>query len=173
MVAQMKTEQQPIDPVIVALACAMRLQFQEQPAAGRAVDRALEILSAGLPYEFDGVELRVLSYSRANEGIWHVSDGTGCTCEGSRFPWCRHRALFRLLMAQMAIIEPIYLRMRVAEHLGPIEDYPGDFLDSHDEYGDVAPALTEPFRPRIVTHEPAPGSDYARSQAAVDELFAA
>lgn len=166
----------PIDPVLLTLATAMRIQFADDAAACRAIDRALEIVKLDLPYEFDGVELRVVSSSRRKEGIWQVTDGCVCTCEGNRFAWCRHRAFFRLLLARMVITDPTVLRVKILAQLAPLDEPPGDFLDSidsipFDEYGDIAPPA--PFRPRAITHEPAASSDWARAQAACDELFAA
>jgi hypothetical protein len=133
-----------IDSTLFTLASAMRIQFTHEPAAVRAVDRAVEILQASLAYEFDGTELRVLSFSRSTSGIWHVTDGSYCSCESGRRPWCRHRALFRLLLAQMAMVEPLHLKAKIIEQCVPV-NAPGDFLDSiddgaFDEYGDIAPA---------------------------------
>jgi hypothetical protein len=133
-----------IDPLLMSIATGMKVRFQGDDKACRAIDRALEILGADLPMEFDGVELRVLSFSRQQQGIWHVCDATGCTCEGSRFEYCRHRMLFRLKLAEWAVTDPMLLRLRIIEQLMPVDEPPGDFLDSlndqaWDDYGDVAP----------------------------------
>lgn len=152
--------QYPIDATLATLAAAMRLQFAAEPAAVRAADRALEILQSNLPYEFDGVELRVLSHSRSKEGLWQVTDGIGCTCEGHRRPWCRHRALFRLLLAQWSMTQPGYLRAKIIEQTSP-----EDVGDDWDTQGDF---LAQPAR----AVAPAVGSRWARSQDAADALFA-
>jgi hypothetical protein len=111
--------QQPtptINPILPVLATALKLELTADAAGQRAVDRALEHLAAGAVYDFDGTELRVTSYSRRHTGMIHVTDGLGCTCESAHRPWCRHRALFRLLLAALALQSPITLpgtRLRV------------------------------------------------------------
>lgn len=164
----------PIDPLLMSIATGMKVRFQHDAAMCRAVDRALEILGADLPMEFDGTELRVLSYSRSQDDIWHVTDGVTCMCEGKRFEYCRHRMLFRLKLAEMALSDPMMLRFKIIEQHMPIEEMPGDYLDSlddrsFDEYGDLAPAApATPFRlgPSKV-HAVAP-----ETQRLVDELAA-
>ena len=74
---------QPDDAALVTLASAMKLQFADEPAARRAIDRAVVYLRSAPIYEFDGVELRVVSLSRRSEGIVYISDGHSCTCQGA------------------------------------------------------------------------------------------
>lgn len=117
-----------LDPSMAVLAGSMKLQFSDDPAAQRAVDRAMEQLQVGAVYEFDGVELRILSFSRRKDGIWHVSDGEFCTCEAGKRPWCKHRALYRLLLAQMSLREPGLLRVKILEQNDPGDDFPPDSI---------------------------------------------
>lgn len=120
-----------VDPVLITLASAMRLQFAQEPAAVRAIDRAVEHLAAGVAYDFDGVELRIVSRSRG-DAVWHVTDGAGyCSCEAGKYrPWCLHRAAFRLLMAKAALTEPHLLRARIVEQTEPADagDWPPDSI---------------------------------------------
>ncbi len=85
--------QMRLDAPLVVLAAAMRLQFADDPAAQRAIDGAIAYLRTDLPHEFDGVELRVTSYSRAGEGAIQSTDGESCTC--ARAP--------RLVLAQSGL----------------------------------------------------------------------
>src|SRR4051812_20091826 len=99
-----------IDPTLAALACALRVQYAAEPAAVRAVDRALESLAAGAVYTFTGTMLRVSSTSRPGGSVWHETDGERCSCESHRRSWCRHRALFRMVSARYALAQPSMLR---------------------------------------------------------------
>lgn len=149
-----------IDPTLTILAAAMRVQFAQEPAAVRAVDRALEILDRGLPYDFNGVALRVLSYSRSNTGLMQTTDGELCSCESRRRQFCRHRALFRLLLSQWSMTQPGFLRAKLIEQLAPaLED------DGYDDQGDF---LAQPSREIV----PLPASTWALAQDAADALFA-
>src|SRR5919199_550993 len=111
--AMITATQMRLDAPLVVLAAAMRLQFTDDPAAQRAIDGAVAYLRADLPREFDGVELRVTSYSRAGEGAVQSTDGESCTCARAHRSWCWHRALFRLLLARMSIREPVWLRVKI------------------------------------------------------------
>ena len=103
--------------VLITLANAMLIKFGRDGPAARAVDRAVEYLSAGLPYEFDGVEFRVTSVSYYEAGRIHVTDGVSCTCAARRCDWCWHRAAHRLLLAEMSLGEPTSLRARILEQV--------------------------------------------------------
>ena len=106
---------------MAALATAYKLIHEHDRAAQRAADRALGQLLEGTPYTFDGSELRVLSYSRSAEGMWHVTDGVACTCEAGAQPICRHRALYALLLAEAALRSPLVLRAQIIEQIAPLE----------------------------------------------------
>ena len=103
-----------IEPAVGYIAAALRLSLMEDPKGQYAVDRALELLQAGASYEFDGSEMRVSSFSRGHDVV-HVTNGHGCTCEGGVRPWCRHRALFRLLLAYAALRDPVALIDKICE----------------------------------------------------------
>ena len=96
------------------IAAALRLMLLDDSKGQYAVDRALELLQSGTHYEFDGSELRIESFSRGQE-VQHVTDGQHCTCEGGVRPWCRHRALFRLLLAFAALRDPVALVDKICE----------------------------------------------------------
>ncbi len=115
MTALTRTDGTMLDPVMAALASAMRFQFADDPAAQHAIDQALAQLHDGTVYAFDGCEVRVVSYRQSHDGMWHVSDGVACTCEHGRRPWCGHRALFRLLMARATMVDPGILRATLLE----------------------------------------------------------
>lgn len=160
----MATATPTIDPVLVTLASAFRLTVIDDACACRAIDRAVDHLSSGLAYEFDGVELRIQSYSRRDQGCIQVTDGIGCTCESARRPWCWHRAAARLLLAVMAFREPNVLRAKIIEQVAPADILEANEDGAFDEYGDF---LDQPF------HEitPAAGSRWAAAQDAADSLF--
>lgn len=123
-----------IDPTFTALALAIKLAHAADVALHRAVDRALEQLQLGTPCEFDGDELRVVSASRRSEGAIQVATADSCSCEGSRHPWCWHRALARLLFASAAIQSPASLRAAIVEQTAPADLSPADELDLVDDY---------------------------------------
>lgn len=156
MVAQ---RQSTINPVLATIASAMRVEFAADAAAIRAVDRAVDHLASGLAYEFDGVELRITSYSRRDAGMVQVSDAIGCTCESNRRPWCWHRIACRLLMAHMVITQPGLLRARILEQVSPL-DLETD--GGYDEYGDFLQELPVASRPKHT---------FAELSAAADSLF--
>ena len=102
-----------ITPTLALLASAIQTVDQDA-SLRRALDKALTQLTTGVSLDFDGVELRVRSASRAELSIIHVSDGRSCTGEGGKHPHCWHRALFRLLFAEAAIERPWALMLAVA-----------------------------------------------------------
>ena len=114
-------EQQPIDAVLITLASALRLQFGSDGPAARAVDHAVEHLSAGLPFVFDGMALRVTSASQHDAGVLQTTDGVRCTCAARIYPWCWHRAAYRLLLAQMSLREPAALRASIRAQTRPAD----------------------------------------------------
>ena len=123
------------------IAAALRLMLWQDEKGQRAVDRAREIVQAGLPMEFDGTELRVASFSRGKDAQ-HVTNGEVCTCEAGVKPWCRHRAVFRLLLAYAALRDPVVLISKIWEQHEP-----------------------------TVTTAALPGPTFDELQAAVDALF--
>lgn len=161
---------QSIDPTLTTLAGAMRIQFAQEPAAVRCIDRAVDHLASGLAHEFDGVELRITSWSRRGMGMIQVTDGIGCTCESNRRPWCWHRAAFRLMLAAMALSQPALLRARIIEQVSPLDIEP-EAEGAYDSYGDFLqdlPPLVAPSRELT----PTAGSRFARAQDAADALWA-
>lgn len=119
-----------VEPQIAFLASALKMQLTNNPAGQRAVDRAVEQLAGNPVYDFDGVELRIVSHSRG-DAMWHVTDGVACTCESKHREWCRHRAIYRLLLAEAALAHPSVLRAKIHEQYMPadVEDLPDNFLD--------------------------------------------
>lgn len=113
-----------LSPALSMLAAALRLANPADGAVGRATERALEHLDTNPAFEFDGVELRVVSQSEADQGVWVVTDGLSCTCKGGKHPMCKHRALFRLLLALEALRDPFYLKIQILEQLAPVADEP-------------------------------------------------
>lgn len=107
-------------PAITALATALKLAHSMDATLHRAVDRALENLP-GASYEFDGTELRVVSMSRRKSGMWHVTDGESCTCEGAKHTYCWHRIAFRLLLSEAVLRYPQFIRSKVAEQMAPAD----------------------------------------------------
>lgn len=119
-----------LDPALTLIAGALKLQLAASAdAAGqRAVDRAVEHLASNPVYEFDGVELRIASFSRG-AGVEHITDGEICTCEGRKHAWCLHRAEFRLLLARLALESPLLLRAKIVEQMAPADDWmPADSI---------------------------------------------
>jgi hypothetical protein len=154
----------PIDATLVTLASALRLAYADDAAAVRAVDRAVDHLASGLPFEFDGTELRITSYSRRAEGAIQISDGHACTCESSLRLWCWHRIAYRLLLAEMALRNPTWLRAQIAEQVSPA---------GSDGYDDAGNFLDQPFRPTPARElTPVAGSRFAQAQDAADRYFA-
>ncbi len=152
--------QQTADATLVTLASAMRLQLADDAAGQRAVDRAVDHLSAGVPFEFDGVELRITSWSRRQAGVVQVTDGLDCTCESSRRAWCWHRSAYRLLLARVCMADPAYLRAKILEQCAPQDTMPRESIFDYDEARDVLPQVAA----RV-------DSDFARLQADVDDLY--
>ena len=128
MTARTRTDGPMLDPVMAVLGSAMRFQFADDPAAQRAICQALDHYHDGTVYDFDGCEVRVVSYRRSHDGMWHVSDGVACTCENGRRPWCDHRALFRLLMARATMVDPGLVRATLLEQNDSADGFPRESL---------------------------------------------
>ena len=128
MTALTRTDGTMLDPMMAVLASAMRLQCADDPVAQRAIDQAREQLHDGTVYDFDGCEVRVVSYRQSHDGMWHVSDGVACTCENGRRSWCDHRALFRLLMARATMVDPGLVRATLLEQNDNADGFPRESL---------------------------------------------
>lgn len=127
-----------LTPTLSFLASALKLAAADA-ATERAADRAVQYLAAGPAYEFDGSELRVVSFSRG-DAVWHITDGISCTCEGGKRPMCRHRALFRLLLAEAVLRDPLIIRAQIRAQFD-------DADDAGDAFDDAAPGAGP--RPRL------------------------
>jgi hypothetical protein len=117
-----------ITPTLAILASALKLEHLGDASMLRAADRSLEHLIADPLYEFDGSELRIISESDAAAGVWIITDGVGCSCKASKYPMCKHRALYRLLLAREILLDPLFVRTKIREQLEPIELEPEDRL---------------------------------------------
>ena len=169
-------------PALCGLVTAFKLAYADDDAAGRAADNAIRVLrSPAVALAFDGVELRLLSEADAAEGIEYVTDGETCTCKARSHTWCKHRVIFRLLLALATLRGPGYVRAAIGEQTEPaVEpdaelpvapwDQDVEYL-TFDPYRQPAPAAApaQPFRPRITTR---PISDL-KAKADIDELYAA
>ncbi len=148
MTAMNRTDGPMLDPVMAVLGSAMRFQFADDPAAQRAICQALDHYHDGTVYDFDGCEVRVVSYRRFHDGMWHVSDGVACTCEHGRRPWCDHRALFRLLMARATMVDPSLVRATLLEQNDSADGFPRESLvdDEDPEHGAIGGEATPQTR---------------------------
>jgi len=108
-----------IVPTLTILASALKIEHLTDGAMQRATDNGLSHLASDPVYEFDGSELRIISQSERAAGTWYVTDGVSCTCKAGRHPMCKHRALFRLLLAREVLLDPLYVRTRILEQAGP------------------------------------------------------
>ena len=89
-----------------------------------------------------------------------MTNGEACTCESYRRPWCWHRIAYRLLMADLALRSPGYLRAKIVEQVSQ-----ANIQDDYDDMGDFLAQSARVIRPG--------DSRFARSQQAADMLFAA
>jgi hypothetical protein len=115
-----------ITPTLAILASALKIEHLMDASMQRATDNGLSHLATELPYEFDGSELRIVSQSEAKSGAWVVTDGVSCTCKGGRHAICKHRALFRLLLAREILLDPLYVRTRIIEQVAPAGYFDSD-----------------------------------------------
>lgn len=179
-----------------AASMLIRLSHAQNPSLHRALEKAETRLIAQ-PWRVDAGVLRIVSFSRQNET--HQTDGEYCTCECRRGV-CWHVASW-MIVSTLAAAGCYAVAALPLPSVLEDDELPGDFLDSlpdedtfggvvlgHDDYGDVITAraafeevdelpiyvpLPTPRHPRIREHQPEPGSDFARVQAAADALFAA
>lgn len=104
-------------PALSALVTAFHLAHVVDDAAARAAEKAIRMLRGAVVLAFDGVELRVQSESEPE--TWYVTDGETCTCKARGRAWCKHRVIFRQLLALAALRQPGQLRAAVVEQLVP------------------------------------------------------
>jgi len=106
-----------ITPTLAILASALKIEHLTDASMQRAADNSLNHLAADPLYDFDGSELRI--WSQSDAGVQYVTDGVSCTCKGGKHPMCKHRALFRLLLAREVLLDPLYVRTKILEQLEP------------------------------------------------------
>jgi len=104
-------------PTLAILASALKIEHLTDASMQRAADNGLSHLATEPLYDFDGSELRIWSQSSA--GVQYVTDGVSCTCKGGKHAICKHRALFRLLLAREVLLDPLYVRTRILEQTAP------------------------------------------------------
>lgn len=127
---------QPNILTMALLASAFKAVHADDTAAQRAADNALTHLRSAPILAFDATELRVLSQQpkKAADGMHYIADAEACTCDGARHPWCKHRAEYRLLLAELALRNPAELLRLVREQSAP--------ADADDAEIAVAPGIT-------------------------------
>jgi hypothetical protein len=166
---------------LTALVTAFTLAHADDDAAFRAGRSALRMLQHPVALAFDGVELRVLSEEKKNEGVEYVTDGETCTCPGKPHPWCKHRVIFRQLLALAVLRGPSLVRAAIVEQTVPplVETLPaGEVpapwdLDSeyltwtYRPYTNAEPRSVREPRPLLPVETPA-----ARAKREMAELFA-
>lgn len=153
-----------------AASMLIRLAHPENQSLHRALAKAEPLLMTQ-PWRVDAGVLRIVSHSHPNQT--HTCDGQYCECETKRGV-CWHIAGWHILSTLAAAGVCCVADLPLPAVLDD-DELPASFLDGDfDAFEDTTLLPSpEPFRPRIVTHEPMPGTDYARAQAACDELFAA
>jgi hypothetical protein len=141
---------QGTDARLTALCMTLRLLHPGDASLSRGIDRLIE--QPEIAYLFDGVELQVVSFTAGDEGMYYITDGVSCTCKGARHRWCKHRILFRALLAESALIDPAGLRTAIAAQLEPLEG-PDTWEDEATPvvYNDWAAGAQRPTPPATVT----------------------
>src|SRR6185295_14787888 len=127
------TTMDPITPTLAILAAALKIEHLTDASMQRAADNGLSHLATAPLYDFDGSELRIWSQSSA--GVQYVTDGVSCTCKGGARAICKHRALFRLLLAREVLLDPLFVRTKILEQVAP-----ADYFDAVPP-PDVAPGV--------------------------------
>lgn len=127
-----------ITTTLAILASALKIEHLTDQSMQRAADNGLGHLATEPLYDFDGSELRI--WSQSDAGVQYVTDGVSCTCKGGKHPMCKHRAIFRLLLAREVLLDPLYVRARILEQVLP-SDY-GEAPPPDD--GDRIAAFGEP-----------------------------
>jgi hypothetical protein len=108
-----------ITPTLAILASALKIEHLTDASMLRAADNGLSHMATEPLYDFDGSELRI--WSQGDAGVQYVTDGLTCTCKGGRHAICKHRALFRLLLAREVLLDPYYVRVKILEQLAPLD----------------------------------------------------
>jgi len=91
-----------------------------------------------------------------------------CTCEGGRHPWCKHRAQYRLLLAELALRDPAELIRQIIAQTLPAD---ADLVAMEDAEA-VARVEALLRRPEVVPFDPADDAAYAAALADIDALYA-
>jgi hypothetical protein len=93
----------PLTASLTLLLSAFRLSHRADPLACRAADRLLEHLGQRtVTYVLDGSTLRVQSLGHEPDAIYTCTL-LHCSCRGGRHPWCQHRVLRAVVLAQRAL----------------------------------------------------------------------
>jgi hypothetical protein len=93
----------PLTASLTLLLAAFRLSHRADPQACRAADRLLDQLGQqAVTYVLDGTTLRVQSFGYEPKAIYTCTL-LRCSCRGGRHPWCQHRVLRAVLLAQRAL----------------------------------------------------------------------
>jgi hypothetical protein len=159
-------------PMIAALAAAFTLAHDDDEAAARGAQKAVRIYRTAPVLAFDGVELRVRSEETPDAE--YVTDGESCTCPARSHAWCKHRILFRLLLALASLRGPAALRAATIEQLVDVDDAeplaPADWPAPWESDPDYLTHSYQPHagRPRRIAETPR-----QKAEREVAELFAA
>ena len=132
--------------LLITAGMLCRLAHPEDASLSRALDKAQTRLMSH-PWRINFDHLEITSESRPNEV--HISDGSYCSCPCTK-GWCWHKAcvlLIRTIRATGVDVQPALL----------LPDM--DALDDAEMYDD------------FLADMPAPGSDWARVQAAANSLY--
>ncbi|MEI7772481.1 MAG: hypothetical protein WCI67_21005 [Chloroflexales bacterium] len=109
-----------LSDVQVGLTEVLKVQFPDDAALHRAVDRLRRMRHVEPAVAFDGLQATFQSHSQG-DAEYHLvgmdDDGQeptiACTCPGGSWPWCVHRLRFRLELAELALRDPVELLERV------------------------------------------------------------
>lgn len=109
-----------LSDVQVGLTEVLKVQFPDDAALLRAVDRLRRMRHVEPAVAFDGLQATFQSHSQG-DAEYHVvgmdDDGMeptiACTCPGGSWPWCVHQLRFRLELAELALRDPVELLERI------------------------------------------------------------
>jgi hypothetical protein len=163
------------------LATAASMLVRMAHPGDASLHRALEKAEARLmtqPWRVDDGVLHIVSFSHQNEV--QLTDGADCSCPATKGV-CWHAAAWRILSTLAAAgLDPVAdLPLAPAEDTLPASSFLDGPFDAFEDVEltapePVAPVAPKPFKPgKAITHEPEPGSDFARLTAEMDRLFAA
>jgi hypothetical protein len=130
-----------LSDVQVGLTEVLKVQFPDDAALLRAVDRLRRMRHVEPAVAFDGLQATFQSHSQG-DAEYHVvgldDDGQeptiACTCPGGSWPWCVHRLRFRLELAELALRDPVELLERIMTQAATL-------------YGTPEPASARPMMP--------------------------